>query len=50
MVRNIVGTILEVGLRRRSIENFREILIAKKRSTAGASAPSHGLTLIKIYY
>ena len=50
MVRNIVGTILEVGLRRRSIENFREILFAKKRSTAGVTAPPHGLTLTKIYY
>jgi len=50
MVRNIVGTILEVGLNRRTIENFRETLLSKKRTKAGTTAPAHGLTLIKIFY
>lgn len=50
MVRNIVGTILEVGLQRRSVKNYRETLRSKKRSNAGTTAPAHGLTLSKIYY
>lgn len=50
MVRNIMGTILEVGLQRRSVKNYRETLHSKKRSKAGATAPAHGLTLTKIYY
>lgn len=50
MVRNIVGTILEVGLNRRSVENFKDTLLSQKRSKAGATAPAHGLTLRKIYY
>lgn len=50
MVRNIVGTTLEVGLHRRTIEEFRGALYSKKRSEAGATAPAHGLTLREIYY
>jgi tRNA pseudouridine38-40 synthase len=45
-----VGTILEVGLGRRSIAGFLSALQAKKRSEAGATAPALGLTLQKIYY
>ncbi len=48
MVRNIVGTILEVGLQKRSVENLRETLLSKHRSKAGTTAPAHGLSLIKI--
>ena len=50
MVRNIVGTLLEVGLGRRSFENFRKTLFARKRSEAGATAPAHGLFLKKVHY
>jgi tRNA pseudouridine38-40 synthase len=50
MVRNIVGTVLEVGLERRSELSFRNALQAKKRSAAGSTAPAHGLTLSKIEY
>ena len=50
MVRNIVGTILEVGLERRSELGFLDIIHAKKRSAAGSTAPAHGLTLFKIEY
>lgn len=50
MVRNIAGTVLEVGLGRRSIESFNEAFLAKCRSEAGATAPAKGLTLERIYY
>jgi len=50
MVRNIVGTVLEVGLGRRTVAGFIEALHSKKRSAAGTMAPAHGLTLRKIYY
>lgn len=50
MVRNIVGTAIEIGLGRRTLESINHALAAKKRSAAGATAPAHGLTLIKIYY
>ncbi len=50
MVRNIVGTALEVGLGRRSELSFREAVEAKRRSAAGSTAPAHGLTLAKIEY
>lgn len=50
MVRNIVGTVLSVGNGRTSRKEFKEILMAKDRSSAGATAPAHGLFLKKIYY
>ncbi len=50
MVRNIVGTTLEVGLGRRSLKSFESALFSKKRSEAGSTAPAHGLTLEEIFY
>lgn len=50
MVRAIVGTLLEVGLLKTSIQDFRSIIESKKRSQAGASVPAHGLYLTKITY
>lgn len=50
MVRNIVGTLLEVGSGRRSVEEFKEALLARDRSTGGATAPPHGLKLRKVLY
>jgi len=50
MVRNIVGTVLEVGLGRRTIAGFRQAILSCKRSEAGATAPAYGLMLKKIYY
>jgi tRNA pseudouridine38-40 synthase len=50
MVRNIMGTILNVGKGQTSVDIFKEILVAKNRSCAGATAPAHGLFLKKIYY
>lgn len=50
MVRAIVGTLVEVGLHKCSLEDFRKILESKNRSEAGQSVPAHGLYLTKIEY
>ncbi len=50
MVRNIVGTVLEVGLGSRSISGFKTAMSAGKRSAAGSTSPPHGLTLERITY
>jgi tRNA pseudouridine38-40 synthase len=50
MVRNLVGTLLETGKGRRTILAFEQTLQAKSRSTAGPTAPAHGLVLEKIFY
>lgn len=47
MVRIIVGTLLEVGLGKREPESMPDILAARDRAAAGATAPAHGLTLLK---
>ena len=50
MVRNIVGTLILVG-RQKLVENeFKEILFAKDRKKAGATAPAHGLFLKQVIY
>ena len=50
MVRNIVGTLLRVGMGRLSLAGFREILVARQRSQAGPTAPAHGLCLMRVNY
>ncbi len=50
MVRNIVGTVLDVGKGRKTVQEFLEILAAKDRSKASATAPAHGLFLKEILY
>ena len=50
MVRAMVGTMIEVGRGRVSLSEFEAILEAKDRSSAGFSAPAHGLYLIEIGY
>ena len=50
MVRNIMGTLLEVGQGRTTVEEFKTILRAKNRADAGRTAPAHGLFLKQIYY
>lgn len=50
MVRAIVGTLLEVGFGKISLDKFQKILDSKSREEAGASAPSHGLYLTKVVY
>ena len=50
MVRNIVGTVVEVGRGRWSPEKITEILEAKDRTAAGPIAPAAGLCLMRIDY
>lgn len=50
MVRAIVGTLVEVGEGKCSINDFKEILNSGNRSCAGASAPGHGLYLSGVSY
>ncbi len=50
MVRNIVGTIIEVGLNRYEPNMIPIILNKKNRKYAGKTAPASGLFLKKVYY
>ena len=50
MVRNIVGTIVEVGLGRRRPKWVVEVLAGRDRRRAGATAPAHGLFLLSVRY
>jgi len=50
MVRNIVGTLVDVGLGKISPDEFKRILASKDRGQAGATAPAHGLFLKKVSY
>ncbi len=50
MVRNIIGTLVEVGRGRISVEEFGRILNARDRTVAGPTAPAQGLFLEKITY
>jgi tRNA pseudouridine38-40 synthase len=50
MVRNLVGTLLEVGTGRRSAESMMGLLAAGDRRRAGPNVPAQGLTLVRVYY
>ena len=50
MVRAIVGTLLEVGRNKLSIEQFRNIIENKNRCSAGTSMPAHALFLEDVTY
>lgn len=50
MVRAIVGTTVEVGLGKLSVDGFRQVIEAKDRGSAGVSAPAEGLFLTDIHY
>ncbi len=50
MIRNIVGTLIEVGRGKTTPQEFAAILAAKDRTTAGPTAPAHGLWLKKVLY
>ncbi len=50
MVRNIVGTLVDVGLGKITADDFRRIRLSKDRSQAGATAPPHGLFLMGVQY
>ena len=50
MVRILVGTLVEVGLGKRTPESMEELLEAKNRELAGPLVPSKGLMLMKVTY
>ncbi len=50
MVRATVGTLVSIGLGKYPPQHMQEVLMSKKRSNAGASAPAEGLYLCKILY
>lgn len=50
MVRAIVGTMLDIGLGKTTLDELHDIIKSKKRQHAGASAPAHGLYLTEITY
>ena len=50
MVRAIVGTLLEVGTGKKSIEDFRNVIMSNDRKQAGTSVPAKGLYLTEISY
>ena len=50
MVRAIVGTLIDVGREKLTLDDFKQIVENKKRSDAGTSVPAHGLFLEDIRY
>jgi len=50
MVRSIVGTMLQVGLDRMTVEDFGRVLASRDRAQAGPTAPPHGLCLVRVRY
>jgi len=50
MVRNIVGTLVDVGLGKMTPRDINRILVSKDRNLAGITAPAHGLFLMHVNY
>jgi tRNA pseudouridine38-40 synthase len=50
MVRNIAGTLIEVGRGKFTVESVKGILDKKDRRASGPTAPAHGLCLMKVKY
>ena len=50
MVRNIVGTMVDVGKGKIGVSEFEDIFLSKDRKKAGITAPPQGLFLVKIKY
>lgn len=50
MVRSIIGTILEIGISKISLDSLNEIILKSNRIYAGPSIPAHGLFLTKVEY
>ncbi|MFZ9034530.1 MAG: tRNA pseudouridine(38-40) synthase TruA [Francisellaceae bacterium] len=50
MVRNIVGSMLEIGLNHRSPDWVKTLLLLKDRRLAAKTAPANGLYLVEVGY
>ncbi|MBN1570419.1 MAG: tRNA pseudouridine(38-40) synthase TruA [Acidobacteria bacterium] len=50
MVRNMAGTLLEVGRGTISLTDFQNLFSKRDRTQAGFTAPAHGLVLLKVKY
>ncbi len=50
MVRNLVGTLVNVGTGKTSVDGFLKILKARDRRKAGVKAPPQGLFLVHVHY
>ena len=50
MVRNIVGSLVEVGRGARSVSWMAELLAGRDRTRSGPTAPGHGLILLRVLY
>jgi tRNA pseudouridine38-40 synthase len=50
MVRAIVGTLVDVGRGRYSVEEFREIVLSRDLSRSSGGAPAEGLYLSDVRY
>ena len=50
MVRNIIGTLVEVGRSKRKSEEMKKLIELCDRKIAGATAPAHGLFLKEVRY
>lgn len=50
MVRNVAGTLIEVGLGRRPADSMPALVASRDRGQAGPTAPAHGLTLVEVVY
>lgn len=50
MVRSIVGTLIEVGRGKLSLDDFKQIVALKNRQAAGDSMPGNALSLVQIKY
>jgi tRNA pseudouridine38-40 synthase len=50
MVRVLVGTMLDVGRARRTLEEFESLLAGARRDRGADTAPAHGLYLVSVRY
>ena len=50
MVRNMVGTLVEVGMQKRASSSIPDILAGRDRTKAGGTAPAEGLYLMEVRY
>jgi tRNA pseudouridine38-40 synthase len=50
MVRSIVGTLVNIGIHKITLDDFNNIIVGKNRDKAGFSVPAHGLYLTEIDY